>query len=133
FALARPDSLPGSLPGPVPPAFVTVYGGHLNPDESALTTASVDLGEGTTQILCAARLVRWLDRNHTAKAPGWLVSRVDRLRAARFAGWAHELLKLVPPGADRLPPDSVLTSDGADFLRGHEWLGTRDWIEKKHQ
>lgn len=133
FALARPEPLPANLPAPVPPAFVTVYGGHLNPDAAALSTASIDLGEGQTQILCAGKLARWLSRDHTWKSPGWLVKKGDRLRAARMAGWAYELLKLIPPGADRLPRSSLRTVDGAALFHQRPEFRDRAWIEKHHQ
>ena len=133
FALARPEQLPSMLPAPVPPAFVTVYGGHLNPDTAALSAASIDLGEERTQILCAGKIAKRLyDRDHWSPS-GWFVSKKDRLIAARLAGWANELLKLIPPGADRLPRSSIRTVGGATFLHSRPEFRNRGWIEKQHQ
>jgi hypothetical protein len=133
FALARPDHLPASLPAPVPPAFLTTYGRHLNPDTSALSAASIDLGEGQTQILCAGRLAKRLYEQDRWSPGGWFVSKRDRLMAARLAGWASELLKLIPPGADRLPRSSSLSVEGVELLDSRPHFRSREWIEQQHQ
>ena len=132
FALARPAQLPNTLPAPIPPPFVTVYGGHLNPDVSALSAASLDLGDGPTQILCAGLLAQKLYERDHWQPSGWFVSKKDRLLAVRYASWAAELLKLIPPGQDRLPRSSVLSIEGTRFLHGRPEFRERAWIERQH-
>jgi hypothetical protein len=133
FALARPDQLPTTLPAPVPATFVTVYGGHLPPDTGALSAASIDLGPGPTRILCAGRLAeRLYDRDHW-RPGGWLVSKAERILAARLVGWADELLKLIPPGRDRLPRSSMRSLEGTRFLHGRPEFRERRWIEQQQQ
>ncbi len=133
FAVARPETLPATLPAPVPPAFLMFRGEFLNRDVSALTPEAVDLGEGQTKILCAGLLARKLyDQDHWAPS-GWFVSKQERLRAAQLAGWAHELLKLIPPDRDRLPRSSIRSVKGAIVLHSRPELRERAWIEKQRQ
>lgn len=133
FAVARPETLPATLPAPVPPAFLMFRGEFLNRDVSALTSEAIDLGEGQTKILCAGLLARKLyEQDHWAPS-GWFVSKQERLRAAQLAGWAHELLKLIPPGADRLPHSAVLSVKGASILHTRPDFSERAWIEKQHR
>lgn len=133
FALSRPETLPASLPAPVPPAYLLFRGEYLNQDLGALTAESIDLGAGQTQILCAGRLAQKLYDQERWAPSRWLVSKQERLRAAQLAGWAHELLKLIPPGAGRLPRSAILSVAGARFLHHRPTYRDRDWIERQHE
>lgn len=131
FALARAEQLPASLPAPVPPAYRNLGARYPNEDLPTLTPEAFDLGEGDTQILCAGLLAQKL-YEHDHWAPGcWFVSKRERLRAAKLAGWAHELLKLIPPGRDRLPRSAVHSIEGATFFHSRPELRNRDWIEQQ--
>ena len=133
FAVARADQLPASLPAPVPPEYVNLWTRSLNRNVPSLTPDQVDLGEGQTQILCAGLLAdRLYSQDHWSPS-GWFVSKPQRLRAAMFAGWAHELLKLIPPGKDRLPRSSIRSIAGAQHLDMRSWIADRAWIEKQLQ
>ena len=102
-------------------------------DLSALTPRTIDLGESQTKILCAGLLARKLyDQDHWSPS-GWFASRQERLRAAQLAGWAYELLKLIPPGRDRLPRSSIRSIEGATFLHSRPEFRDRAWIERQHQ
>ena len=97
------------------------------------THESIDLGPGETRILCAGLLAQRLyDQDHWSP-DGWFVSKQERLRAAQLAGWAHELLKLIPAGKDRVPRSAILSVDGATFLHRRPEFRDRGWIEKQHQ
>ena len=133
FALARADQLPASLPAPVPPAYGNLASKYLHEHFPILTPDAFDLGEGQTQILCAGLLAQKLyDQDHWSPS-GWFVSRRARFRAAQLAGWAHELLKLIPPNRDRLPRSAIHSIDGAIFFHSRPEFRDRSWIEKQHQ
>ena len=133
FALARADQLPLTLPAPVPPAYGNLSSRYLHEHFPILTPEAFDLGEDQTRILCAGLLAEKLYEQVHWAPRGWLVSKRERLRAAQLAGWAHELLKLIPPGRDRLPRSAILSIDGGSFLRGKSWVGERAWIEKQRE
>ncbi len=89
------------------------------------------LGDGPTQILCAGLLAHHLHEQRSWQAGRWFVPKETRERAARFAGWAHELLKLLPPGADTLPRSSLRTLDGAEKVRRDPTLASRAWMAER--
>jgi len=133
FALARADQLPGSLPAPVPPAYLSLSARYLNEDRPILTPEAFDLGEGQTRILCAGLLAQKLSEHDHWAPGGWFVSKRERLRAAKLAGWAYELLKLIPSGRDRLPRSAVHSIEGATFFHSRPEFRDRNWIEKQRQ
>ena len=133
FALARSDQLRAVLPAPVPPAYGNLASKYLHQHFPILTPEAFDLGEGQTQILCAGLLAQKLyDQDHWAPS-GWFVSTRERLRAAQLAGWAYELLKLIPPGRDRLPRSAIRSIDGDTFLHSRPEFRDRAWIEQQRR
>lgn len=100
-------------------------------------------GEGATRLLCAGLLAKELNAtspfNKDASAYwrvgknlllGRLLDDQDiRMSLARL-DLARELAKLLPPGADAIPPEALLTVAGARVFREHPHARTRGWIEE---
>ncbi len=101
FAVSEPDAPPGSL------------------------------GDGPTQILCAGKLANHLYQGRYVTAPRWFVAKRYRVWAAERGTWAHELRKLLPPGADALPRSSIRTAAGAELVRKTPQMASRAWIEER--
>jgi len=110
-------------PGPVAGPIFTISQPDLRPG---------DLGDGVTRILCAGLLAQHLYNKGSWHPSAWFVTRSERVKAAKMAAIATELLKLLPPGADALPRDAIRTVAGSSFLHRKEWCGTRRWIEEHH-
>lgn len=87
-----------------------------------------DLGEGKTKILCAGLLAEYLYNKSWGRPSKWFVSKAERIQAAKLAGVALELEKLLAPGKERIPRSAVLTVAGASFLRRRPEYSARSWI-----
>lgn len=94
------------------------------------------LGPGTTRILCAGLMARWLAADahlglgHDLPFVTW-VGAAHRAWAAGRLRLAVELLKLIPAGEDGLPRSAVLTVRGGEFLRNEPACTGRAWIEAR--
>lgn len=99
-------------------------------------------GKGASSILCPGLLARELYvrppkgkqtihnwRPGRKMIVGRLLSEEDINDSLRRLTIAHELLKLVPAGANRVPRSAMLTVVGADFVRRVPYCCSRAWIE----
>ncbi|MCC6796190.1 MAG: hypothetical protein IT366_13805 [Candidatus Hydrogenedentes bacterium] len=101
-----------------------------------------EIAPGETRILCAGLLAKALYANlwdATEPTHAWqpgrnfLIGRYVPKWAREHSQYrlaiANELLKFLPPNADTIPRDAILTVEGAAILRNHPHAAQRAWIE----
>lgn len=97
-------------------------------------------GAGESQVLCPGMLARELavhtgtSKSFTPPGKSFLFGRIlsedDIAKSQRCLVLGHELLKLIPQGADSIPRTACLTIRGASYLRMVPKTASREWINE---
>lgn len=120
-----------ALPPNVPPAIETCpYSTKPGPD---------GYGTGASAILCAGFLAgqlnaRFYKEPETYKFGRWILfgrylDAFDLGYAQERLAVARELLKLIPPGENRVPRHCIRTIEGTAYIRDYPYAIEREWIE----
>lgn len=110
------------------------------------SSSPAELAAGKSPILCPAKLAQNLflqlpERNRRdfiwAPGRGFGLGRVlspkDVADSERRAKLATELLKLIPEGSESIPPNSMISTEGAQFLQRVPQISKRAWVESALQ